>query len=113
MNLQQRKNRIIAFGEHSSHSHIITGEAIVRNENGEILIEVIGECAIEHLLEDAWTNKEEKVWTKEHDAHQLDTLEPYYRQGDVFLEKIGEKTYRYIPQMVFDPLSKRIEAARD
>lgn len=113
MNKQERKNRIIARGEHSGHAHIITGEAIVRNKSGELLIDIIGDCAIEHLSEVAWLNNEEKIWTKEHEAHNLNTLEPYYRQGDVFLEKVGEKTYRFIQQQVFDPLTQRIESARD
>ena len=112
MNLQERKLRIIARGEHSGHSHIITGEAIVRNEFEEILIDVVGECALEHLMEDAWMEGK-CIHTKEHEPHRLDTLEPYYRQGDVFLEKVGEKTYKYVQQQVFDPLTKRIEAARD
>jgi hypothetical protein len=112
MNQNERKARIIARGEHSGHSHIITGEAVVRNEFGEILIDVIGKCSIEHLMEDAWLQGE-SVHTKEHEPIPLEALEPYIRQGDVFLEKIGEKTYRYIQQKVFDPLTKRIEAARD
>lgn len=113
MNTKERKNRIIAYGEHSGHSHIVTGEALVRNENGEILIDVLGECSIEHLMEDAWMNSEEKIWTEEHHAIRLDSLEPHIRQGDVFLERVGDKTYKYIQQQVYDPLSKRIEAARD
>lgn len=112
MTNQERKSRIIARGEKSGHSHIVTGEAIVRNKNGEILIDVEGECALEHLMEDAWM-KGDKIHTKEHEPHQLDTLEPMYRQGDIYLEKVGPKTYKDIQQMVFDPLSKRIEAARD
>ena len=112
MNLQERKSRIIARGEHSSHSHIITGDATVRKEFGEILIDVIGKASIEHLLEDAWLNGKE-IWTEEHAAIELTEMPAYIRQGDIFLEKISEKTYRFVQQMVFDPLSKRIEAARD
>lgn len=113
MNLQERKSRVIARGEHSGHSHIITGEALVRNENGEILIDIIGQAALEHLYEDVWVNKEEKKWTNEHHSHDLTEMQTPIRQGDIYLEKVGPKTYKYIQQMVFDPLSKRIEAARD
>jgi hypothetical protein len=112
MTLKDRKSRIIARGEHSGHSHIVTGDAIVRNEKGEILIDVLGECSIEHLMEDAWL-KEEKVWTEEHASIELTEMPTHVRQGDIFLEKVSDKTYRFVQQMVYDPLSKRIEAARD
>lgn len=112
MNLAERKNRIIAKGEFSNHSHIITGEAEVRNENGEILIDVLGEASIEHLLESAWLGGR-KEWTKEHELISLTNLPKQIRQGDVMLELIGEKTYRFIQQQVFDPLTKRIESAQD
>jgi hypothetical protein len=112
MTLQERQSRIIARGEHSGHSHIITGNALVRNERGEVLIDVLGKCAIEHLMEDAWL-KGKKVHTKEHGAHELTEMPTKVRQGDIFLEKVGPKTYKYIQQKVFDPLSKRIENAKD
>lgn len=112
MNAQERKSRIIARGEHSGHSHIVTGEASVRNEKGEVLIDILGKASIEHLLEEQWLNGGES-WTKEHDPIELTEMPAYVRQGDIFLEKVGEKTYRYIQQQVYDPLSKRIEAARD
>lgn len=112
MNLQERRSRIIARGEHSGHSHIITGEAVVRNEHGEILIDIIGEASLDHLMEDSWIEGK-KEWTKEHHSHDLSKMQTPVRQGDIYLEKVGEKTYRFVQQMVFDPLSKRIEAARD
>ncbi len=106
------ESRIIARGEQSGHSHIIVGDAIVRNQNGEILIDIEGECQIKHLLEKFWLEGQE-VSTEEHLDIDLTNKPAQVRQGDVFLEKISAKTYRYVPQMVFDPLSKRIEAARD
>lgn len=112
MNLQERKARIVARGEHSGHSHIITGEAFVRNEYGEIFIDVLGDCAVEHLLEDAWLSGKQ-VHTKEHEPIELTEMPAYVRQGDIFLEKVGDRTYKYIQQQVYDPLLKRIEAARD
>lgn len=110
---QQRQSRIIARGEHSGHSHIIVGEAIVRNEKGEYLIDIVGEASIKHLLEDSWLNSGQEVSTEEHHDIDLTDLPLQVRQGDVFLERISDRTYKYIPQLVFDPLSKRIEAARD
>jgi hypothetical protein len=113
MNKQERQNRIIARGEFSGHSHIITGKAIIRrNSSGEILIDIEGEAAIEHLIEEAWLNGN-KIHTKEHAAIDLTEMPAQIRQGDIFLEKICDKTYRFIQQQVFDPLAKRIEAARD
>lgn len=109
---QERLSRIIARGEFSGHSHIITGDAIVRNENGQILIDIEGEASIEHLLEHSWLEGE-KVHTKEHEAIRLTEMPEQIRQGDIFLEKIAKKTYRFVQQQVFDPLTKRIEQARD
>lgn len=109
---KERLSRIIARGEFSGHSHIITGDAVVRNENGEILIDITGEASIEHLLEHAWMEGK-KVHTKEHAAIRLTDMPEQIRQGDIFLEKIAKKTYRFIQQQVFDPLTKRIEQARD
>lgn len=112
MTQKERKSRIIARGEHSGHSHIITGEAIVRNEHGEILIDINGTAAIEHLMEDAWM-KGENIWTTEHASIDLTEMPAMLRQGDIMLEKVGPKTYKFIQQKVYDPLSKRIEDARD
>lgn len=109
-----RKERIIARGEGSNHAHVITGDAeITRNSNGEILIEVGNEGAVlKHILETEWMNGNEK-WTTEHNDIDLSGLPEQVRQGDVMLERIKDRTYKYIPQMVFDPLTQRIEAARD
>lgn len=109
---QERRSRIIARGEFSNHSHCITGDATVRNVNGEILIDIFGDASIEHLLETSWLAGK-KEWTKEHHPISLTDCPPQIRQGDVMLELIGEKTYKFIQQQVFDPLTKRIESARD
>lgn len=113
LTLEERKSRVIARGEQSGHSHIITGDAIVRNKNGEILIEITGDASIEHLIEDIWLKEGERVHTKEHAAISLTDIPEQIRQGDIFLKKVGPKTLKYIQQQVFDPLTKRIEAAKD
>ena len=110
---EEREKRIIARGEFSGHSHIITGEAEVRNERGNILIDIKGTASIEHLLEDIWLKEGKKVHTKEHAARDLTEMPAQIRQGDIFLEKVGDKTYKYVQQQTFDPLTKRIENARD
>jgi len=97
MDLNERKARIVARGEISDHSHIVTGDAVVtRNEAGELLISVGNEGAVmRHLLESAWLNGTE-VWTTEHD--------------DIAL---SEGTYTYVPQMEFDPFEKKIREITD
>lgn len=109
-----RKNRIIARGEHSNHSHVITGDAeVTRNAKGETLIEVGNEGAIlKHILETDWL-KGKETWTTEHNDIDLSELPPMVRHGDVMLENIGGRTYKYVQQKVYDPLTKRIEDARD
>lgn len=118
MNNQERKNRILARGEFSDHCHVVTGDAeITRNPSGEIIIEVGNEGAVlKHILESAWNDGREE-WTGEHkDINLCDPIleiGDYVRHGDVGLKKIGERKYKYVHQTVFDPLTKRIEKARD
>lgn len=121
MDKQERANRIIAKGEFSNHSHVVTGDAKVkRNSNGEILIELGNEEAVlKHLLESEWMDGRE-TWTGEHRDINLTGLDRATeiggflgRHGDVALKKIAERTYKYVQQVVFDPLTKRIEQARD
>lgn len=94
MTKQERKSRIIARGEHSNHSHIITGE-IEFDSKGRIIVGEDSNAVLKHLLESDWMEGKE-TWTGEHKDIQL-----------------TPGVYEYVPQMVFDPLSKRIEAARD
>jgi len=94
MNHQERKARIIARGEFSNHCHVITGE-VEFNSKGQIIVGENSNAVLKHLLEKDWMEGKE-VWTGE---HKDITLTP--------------GVYEYVPQLVFDPLSKRIEAARD
>lgn len=113
MNKQQRQTRIIARGEFSNHAHVIVGDAEVETKGGGTFITIgDGGASIKHLLETAWMDGNE-VWTKEHADIDLTELPNQVRHGDILLNKVGERKYQYIQQMVFDPLSKRIEAARD
>lgn len=97
MNLTQRKNRIIARGEFSNHSHVVTGDAEVRRENGKILVEVGNEGAVlKHILETAWLDGQE-VWTGEH--------------TDIALEP--GQTYEFIQQSEYDPYEDKIREVRD
>jgi hypothetical protein len=114
MNKQERSNRIIARGEGSNHSHVITGDAKVsRNVNGEILIEIGNEGAVlKHILESNWMDGYE-TFTGEHGDISLSELPAQVRQGDVLLDRIGERTYKYIPQVEFDPYEEVIRQVRD
>lgn len=114
MNKQELKNRIIARGEGSNHSHVIVGDATVtRNSNGEILIEVGNEGAVlKHILESSWMNGQE-VFTGEHMDIPLNELPTQLRQGDVMLERIAERTYKYIPQVEYDPYNEVIKQVTD
>jgi hypothetical protein len=113
MTNQERKSRIIARGEFSNHAHVIVGDAQVETKGGDTYI-TIGDngASIKHLLETSWLEGKEE-WTKEHADIDLSELPNQVRHGDIMLKKISDRKYQYIQQMVFDPLSKRIEAARD
>lgn len=91
-----RKNQIIARGEHSNHCHVLVGGEVERNAKGEIILKVGEEGAtLRHLLETEWL-KGQEVWTKEH--------------HDIPLEK---GTYKYVPQIEFDPFEKHIRQVLD
>lgn len=112
---EQRKNRILARGEFSNHSHVMIGDCeVTRNNKGEIFVEIGNEGAIlRHILEKEYVETGKEVWTEEHGDVSLKEFPSIIRQGDVALEKISERTYKFIQQQVFDPLTKRIEAAID
>lgn len=94
MNTQERKNRILARGEHSNHCHVVVGDVKFDSQN-RILVGEDSNAVLRHLLETDWLDGKE-TWTGE---HKDITLSP--------------GVYEYVPQQVFDPLTKRIEAAKD
>jgi hypothetical protein len=121
MKNQERTNRIIARGEGSNHAHVITGDAKVeRNTKGEIIIQLGNErTVLKHILESEWM-KGNEVWTGEHDDINLSEIDSKIkigeigiRHGDVGLEKLTEKTYKYVPQVEFDPFEKIIRRVKD
>lgn len=91
---EEKLKRIIARGEHSNHSHVLTGD-VEFNAKGQIVVGENSNVALKHLLETDWMEGKE-TWTGEHHDIQL---------------KPG--VYEFVPQMVFDPLSQRIGAAKD
>lgn len=94
MTTEERKKRIIARGEFSNHCHVVTGD-VEFDSQGRILVGENSNAVLKHILEKEWMEGKE-VWTKEH--------------TDIKLEP---GVYEYVPQQVFDPLTKRIEAAKD
>lgn len=94
MTQHERTKRILARGEHSGHCHVITGN-IEFDIQGRIVVGDDSNAVLKHLLEDEWMQGKE-VWTGEH--------------TDI---KLASGTYEFIPQLVFDPLTKRIESAKD
>jgi hypothetical protein len=96
MKKEERKNRIIARGEVTDHAHIIIGEAKVRRQNDNIVIDVFGSAKIKHLVESNWINEGIEVWTGEHTDIEL---------------KPGK--YEYIPQVEYDPYEDAIRRVQD
>lgn len=94
MTNEQRKQRVVARGEHSNHCHVVTGD-VEFDVQGRVIVGEDSNSVLRHLLETEWMQGEE-VWTGEHKDIQL-----------------LPGVYEYVPQMVYDPLDKRIEAARD
>jgi hypothetical protein len=89
-------HNIIARGEVSGHAHIAVGAVTVLELGGELFLDVQGEAAIRHLLEEAFVMEKRQVWTGEH--------------SDIPLEP---GLYKYIPQIEFDLFSSAMRRARD
>lgn len=94
MNIVERKKRIIARGEFSDHCHVITGE-VEFNSKGQVVVGEDSNAVLKHLIETDWMEGKE-TWTGEH--------------TDI---RLTPGVYEYVPQQVFDPLTKRIKSARD
>lgn len=90
------ESRVIARGEVSGHSHIITGNADVYELKRDKFIHVKGEATIKHLLEKEYVEEGLEVWTKEHTDIQL---QPGF--------------YKYVPQIEFDPYDEVIRRVQD
>ncbi len=114
MNLQERKNRILARGEHTDHSHIIVGAATVTRKKTYTEIKVNpedGEAYIKHLLESKWLEGAE-INTDDHGDILLDCTGTV-RHGDVLLKYEGDGNYTYVHQVEHDPIEGIIREVRD
>ena len=94
MTKEQRRQRILARGEFSDHCHVITGN-VEFDEHGRIVVGENSEAVLKHLIESEWM-KGNEVWTEEH--HDI---------------KLQPGKYEHVQQLVFDPLTKRIQNAKD
>lgn len=98
MTLQERKSRVIARGEFSNHSHVITGDAAIHvGPDGKLKIIVPegGSATQRHILESDWLNGIE-TWTGEH--HDI-ALQP------------GE--YEFVQQSEYHPYLDKIVSVQD
>lgn len=119
-NKETRQKRVVAKGETSGHSHIITGEAEVINDNGNITVKVMGKCNLKHLLENTFVEEGIEQWTEEHyDAPLSDLIKKakngdvFIRHGDVFVEKVDDETCKIIIQSQYNPYEKLVQKVQD
>jgi hypothetical protein len=118
---KERMNRIVARGETSGHSHIITGDAELIRDKENVIVKIKGNCALKHLLETPFVKEGREEWTKEHfDASAIDELikqakdgEVFIRHGDVFVERIDDNTAKIIIQQEYNPYLKAIQKVQD
>ena len=89
-------SRVIARGETTGHSHIVTGEADVYELNKTKFVYVKGEAVIKHLIEKEYVEEKKEVWTKEHNDIEL---QPGF--------------YKYVPQIEYDPYDDVIRKVQD
>jgi hypothetical protein len=95
--IEERKNRIIARGEVSGHSHIITGECTLERTASSVIIHAGRNCAIKHLLEKEFIQEGVEIWTKEH-------LDIPIQEGE---------SLEFVQQIEYDPYSKLIQQVKD
>lgn len=117
---ESRTIRIVARGEVSGHSHIITGDVVIERLDTKIIGHIKGQCAIKHLLEKPFVEEGLEVWTKEHFDADISELikkakdnEVFIRHGDVFIEKINDNTFSIIQQNEYNPYEKIIQKVQD
>ena len=95
----ERQKRVIARGKFSNHSHVVVGDDVIVEDFGDRVIITVGEdsnASLRHLMEKEFVDTGNQVWTGEH--------------ADI---KLDPGCYEYVQQQVFDPLTQRIESARD
>lgn len=95
--LTKRSSRVIARGEVSGHSHIITGDCCIEDREDGIYVKAGKNCAIKHLLEQPFVEEGVEVWTKEHtDIPLLENTE-----------------YKFVQQQEYNPYERAIQKVSD
>lgn len=94
---KERLDRIIARGEVSGHSHIITGECNIERKDNEVIIHAGKNCAIKHLMEVIFIEEGIEQWTGEHKDIQL----------------VDGESYKYVQQVEYNPYENEIEKVKD
>lgn len=93
-NLESRKKRIIARGEHSNHAHVLVGD-VEWAPDGFVVPEG-SDVEIRHVLESIFLKTGETIWTGEH--HPV---------------KLIPGKYQYVPQTEWDPYMEEIRRVKD
>ena len=94
---QQRMVRVIARGEFSNHSHIITGDCDIEVINNVTIVTTRKGCVIKHLLEREFVEEGIERWTTEHKDIPL----------------ADNQRYEYVQQVDYNPYEKLIQAVKD
>lgn len=99
MTKNERLRRILARGETSNHCHVVCGNEVTvcEEEKGSIMVTVGNAGAVlRHLIEDQYTETGVETWTKEH----VDIPLP-------------AGTYKFVPQMEFNPYDATVKKVQD
>ena len=105
MDLKERKQRVIARGEHSDHAHVAIGDNVkcYVNPSGELIIETgDSQATLMHLIESEWLQGRVVRAKERHDGDGHD---------DIVIEP--NTTYKYVPQIEYDPYNDIIIQAAD
>jgi hypothetical protein len=90
--------KIIARGEHSDHSHIVTSQSeveVFEDKDGTLYVNAKGELSLKHLMESSYMTGNE-VWTGEHTEI-----------------KFPAGTYKFMPQYEYHPYDDEIRRVMD
>ena len=105
MDLKERKQRVIARGEHSDHAHVAIGENVQVSVNADGSLSITtgnSPATLMHLIESEWLQGRVVRAKERHDGDGHD---------DVAMNP--NTTYKYIPQIEYDPYNDIIIASRD
>jgi hypothetical protein len=95
------KNKPIAYGEHSGHQHILTGDVEMFEVDGRIIVAVGGDGArLQHIHE---SNMRDNLWTSTAEIQVADHKSHLLPAGN----------YEFFIQNSYNPYTKALEASID